>query len=130
MKNIWTNGCFDIIHTGHIELFKYAKSLGDQLIVGIDSDSRIRDMKGSKRPINSELDRKIVLESIKYIDYVIIFRSSLELMNHIKNFNITNIVIGNDYIDKEVIGSEFANVIYFDRIGDKSTSKIIQKMNQ
>ena len=70
MKNIWTNGCFDIIHAGHIALFEYAKNLGDNLFVGIDSDERIKINKGLNRPINNVALRQKVLLSIKYIDRV------------------------------------------------------------
>ena len=73
MKKIWINGCFDVLHRGHVELFKYAKSLGDKLIVGIDADSRVRMMKGSSRPINNQDDRKFFLESLRYVDEVRIF---------------------------------------------------------
>ena len=69
---IWTNGCFDILHRGHIELFKYAKSLGDKLIVGVDSDKKVRKDKGKGRPINNLEDRVEILRSIKYIDNIIV----------------------------------------------------------
>ena len=77
MKTIFTNGCFDILHIGHIKLFEYASSLGDKLIVGLNSDSSIRRLKGEKRPINKQEDRKIILESIKYIDKVLIFEEEV-----------------------------------------------------
>ena len=76
---VWTNGCFDILHRGHIELFKYASLLGDELIVGIDSDKKVKKDKGEDRPINSLDDRAIILQSIKYIDRVIEFDSTNEL---------------------------------------------------
>ena len=72
-KIIWTNGCFDVLHRGHIELFKYAKSLGDRLYVGIDTDEKVKRDKGKDRPVNKLNDRKFLLESIKYIDKVFIF---------------------------------------------------------
>ena len=72
MKKIFVNGCFDILHRGHIELFKYAKSLGDILFVGIDTDERVKKAKGNERPFNNQDDRKYLLESIKYIDEVFI----------------------------------------------------------
>lgn len=125
MKNIWTNGCFDIIHIGHIELFKYAKSLGDRLIVGIDSDDRVRLLKGNNRPINNHTFRKQFLESIKYIDQVVIFSNEQDLISNIKNFNIDTIVVGDDYRDKFVIGSNLASVVFFNKIPDLSSSKII-----
>ena len=73
---VWTNGCFDVVHKGHIELFKYAKSLGNKLVVGIDSDFKVRIDKGLNRPFNNEQDRKIMLKAIKYIDEVIIFNTT------------------------------------------------------
>ena len=74
-KIVWTNGCFDLLHPGHIEHFKVGKSLGDKLIVGLDSDERVSEMKGDTRPINTFEDRKAILEAIKYIDLVLEFDS-------------------------------------------------------
>ena len=73
---VWTNGCFDILHRGHIELFRYAKSLGDELVVGIDTDEKVKLDKGEDRPINNLQDRMYMLQSIKYIDRVIPFHST------------------------------------------------------
>ena len=64
-KIIWVNGCFDILHSGHIELFEYAKSLGDFLIVGLDTDERVRKLKGKHRPLVPLYDRKIIIEDEK-----------------------------------------------------------------
>ena len=79
MKTIWCNGTFDVLHPGHIELFKVAKSLGDKLVVAIDSDEKIKKDKGADRPINSLESRKAILEAIKYIDIVIVFNTAKEL---------------------------------------------------
>lgn len=125
MSIIWTNGCFDILHVGHIKLFKYAKSLGDQLIVGIDSDARVKELKGESRPINNQFCRKILLESIKYIDKVVIFNSEDNLRSNIKNLSVDLIVVGDDYKNKKVIGSEYAKVIFFPKIPNLSSSAII-----
>ena len=84
MVRVWTNGCFDVLHRGHIEMFKYAKSLGDKLIVGIYSDIRVKELKGFNRPINNQEYRKEMLLSNKYVDDVLIFHSSEELRNLIK----------------------------------------------
>jgi len=117
-KIIWTNGCFDILHRGHIELFEYAKSLGDELVVGIDSDRRVKEDKGEDRPINSLDDRAIVLQSIKYIDRVIEFDSTDELKNLIKDIKPDIMVIGSDWKGKRVVGEEYAGKVeFFDRIG-------------
>jgi D-beta-D-heptose 7-phosphate kinase/D-beta-D-heptose 1-phosphate adenosyltransferase len=128
MTNIWTNGCFDILHIGHLELFKYAKSLGHTLVVGIDGDSRVKELKGSSRPINNQLFRKSLLESIKYIDRVVVFDTDKELKDHIKNLLIDTIVVGDDYKNKTVIGSEHANVIFFPKIPNLSSSFIYESI--
>jgi rfaE bifunctional protein nucleotidyltransferase chain/domain len=126
MTKVWTNGCFDILHIGHIDLLKYAKGLGDHLTVGIDSDLRVKSLKGYDRPINNESDRKLFLESIKYIDEVVIFNDEQNLVNTIKNSNIDIIVVGDDYKNKRVIGSDIAKVIFFKKNPDKSTSNLIK----
>ena len=126
MKIVWTNGCFDVLHRGHFEMFKYAKSFGDQLIVGIDSDEKVRNDKGPSRPHNCVEDRKFALECIKYIDEVIIFNSREGLEQEIKQLHPDVMVIGSDWKGKEVIGDQFADkLVFFDRIGDYSTTKII-----
>jgi len=125
-RTIWTNGCFDILHIGHIKLFEYAKSLGDKLIVGIDGDERVKLLKGSNRPINNEQNRKMLLESIKYIDSVYIFNSDDALRGLIKNNDVDTIVVGDDYRDKTVIGSEHSRAtILFPKISSVSTSSIL-----
>ena len=126
---VWTNGCFDILHRGHVELFEYAKSLGDELIVGIDSDEKVKKDKGEDRPINSLDDRAIILQSIKYIDRVIEFDSTDELRNLIKDIKPDIMVIGSDWRGKDVIGQEFTGkLVFFDRIDGYSTTDIIGKI--
>tara|TARA_R110000824_G_scaffold9932_20_gene44190 strand:+ start:454 stop:840 length:387 start_codon:yes stop_codon:yes gene_type:complete len=126
MKRIWTNGCFDVLHLGHIELFKYAISLGGILTVGIDSDKRVRELKGENRPINNEKSRKEMLLSIRWVDNVIVFDDELELSDSIFKHADT-IVVGSDYKNKTVIGSEWAKVVFFDKIEGYSTTKIIER---
>ena len=127
MKVIWTNGCFDVLHRGHIELFKFARSQGDFLIVGIDTDERISKAKGASRPFNRLNDRMILLESIKYIDKVVYFDSTSELEEQIKLSNAEIIVVGREYENKRVVGSEFVNeVVFFDRMEEYSTTKILE----
>ena len=128
---IWTNGCFDVLHRGHIELFRYAKSLGDELIVGIDTDEKVRLDKGKDRPINNLQDRMFMLQSIKYIDKVVSFNSTEDLTNTIKWYKPDIMVIGSDWRGKEVIGEMFANkLVFFDRVGDYSTSQILHTYNK
>ena len=122
---VWVNGTFDVLHRGHIELFKYAYGFGD-VRVGIDYDERVKSLKGINRPVNTFEDRKCLLESIKYIDSVVGFISDEELENEIKKWNSNIMVIGSDYKDKKIIGSHlFENIIYFDRIVNYSSTKII-----
>ena len=126
MKMVWVNGCFDILHVGHVELLKYAKSLGDRLVVGIDSDQRVKQLKGENRPFNTHKDRKKMLTSIRYVDEVIIFNSEEELTDLIKIYDINTMVVGDDYINKRVVGSENAKEVkFFKKVGYHSTSKII-----
>ena len=128
-KIIWTNGCFDILHRGHIELFKYAKSLGDWLVVGIDTDERVRSFKGENRPFNNVEDRIAMLKSIKYIDEVRVFGTNLELDTHVLLSKAEIMVVGSDYRDKEVIGSRHTKEVkFFDRIKNYSTTKILEKL--
>ena len=126
-KIIWTNGCFDILHRGHIELFKFAKSQGDYLIVGIDTDERVKTSKGDSRPINNLEDRVAMLEAISYINGVVSFGTDKELEQQILYSGAEAIVVGNDYKNKKVIGSEIVKkVIFFKKLNGYSTTKIIQ----
>ena len=128
MIKVWTNGCFDVLHRGHIELFKYAKSRGDKLIVGVDSDKKVRKDKGKGRPINNQEDRIEILRSIKYIDEVWCFNSTKELRDTIKINKPDIMVNGSDWKGKKVIGQEHARRLdFFDRVGDYSTTKILEK---
>ena len=128
-KIVWTNGCFDILHRGHIELFKYAKSLGAKLYVGIDTDRRVKKLKGEERPINNQGDRLAVLESIKYIDKLFTFDSGIHLEDIIKKLHPFALVVGSDWKDKIVVGGKYAkNVVFFDRVDDYSTTKTLEKM--
>ena len=131
MKKVWINGCFDVIHRGHVELFKYASSLGDFLVVGIDTDERVRANKGSNRPFNSLEDRIFVLESIKYIDDVVYFSSDRELEDQIKKANPDMMIVGSDWENKKIIGGQLVeNLLYFKRVGDYSTTRILEDQCQ
>tara|TARA_R110002110_G_scaffold25679_12_gene95076 strand:- start:165 stop:557 length:393 start_codon:yes stop_codon:yes gene_type:complete len=124
---VWTNGCFDVLHRGHIQLFEYARHMGDKLIVGIDSDVKVANDKGPNRPINTQEDRKYLLESIRHIDEVKVFNSSAELEGFIKQINPDIMVIGSDWKEKRVVGAEFAKkVLFFDRIANYSTTNILE----
>tara|TARA_B100001094_G_scaffold326576_1_gene382995 strand:+ start:1042 stop:1434 length:393 start_codon:yes stop_codon:yes gene_type:complete len=123
---IWVNGCFDVLHRGHFELFNFAKSLGDKLIVGLDSDEKISNDKGKDRPYNKLEDRVYALESLKAIDKVMVFdtRESLELLVSSVSPNI--MVVGSDWEGKEIVGGQYAQeIVYFNRIGNYSTTDIL-----
>jgi D-beta-D-heptose 7-phosphate kinase/D-beta-D-heptose 1-phosphate adenosyltransferase len=124
MKKVVVNGTFDVIHPGHLALLNYAKSLGDFLIVAIDADARVTSLKGPQRPINNQSERKLLLENLKAVDQVVIFNSSSELVDIIKNCAI--MVKGSDYKGRSVIGEANCQVIYFDRINEYSSTKKIQ----
>ena len=105
-KIVFTNGCFDILHVGHIRLLNDAKKLGDILVVGINSDFSIKKLKGKDRPINIESDRKIILESLKAVDFVFIFEEDTPL-NLIKKIKPNILVKGGDYSESNLVGSDF-----------------------
>jgi D-beta-D-heptose 7-phosphate kinase/D-beta-D-heptose 1-phosphate adenosyltransferase len=122
---VWVNGTFDVLHRGHIELFRYAYGFGD-VRVGIDTDDRVKKLKGEDRPVNTFEDRKVLLESIKYIDSVVGFNSDEELENEIKKWDPKVMVIGSDYKNKRIIGSHlFDDIIYFERMEKHSSTNII-----
>jgi len=125
MKKVFTNGCFDILHRAHLELFKYCKAMG-HVIVGLNSDASTRRLKGTERPINAEKDRKFILESIKYIDEVLIFDEDTPY-ELIKLVNPDIIVKGGDYTASTVIGADLAEVKIFKYIDGYSTTKIIER---
>lgn len=127
MKISFVNGCFDVLHPGHIELLKYASSLGDYLIVAIDSDRKVAEMKGPERPIFSQSDRAYMLKEIRCVDVVHIFDTRQELESLLDSLRPDTMVVGSDWKGKEVVGSQYAkSVKFFDRIGDYSTTKTIQ----
>ncbi|MCK4311312.1 MAG: D-glycero-beta-D-manno-heptose 1-phosphate adenylyltransferase [Candidatus Cloacimonetes bacterium] len=104
-KIVFTNGCFDIIHAGHIKYLYEASELGDILIIGLNSDASAKRLKGKNRPINSELDRATVLSSLTVIDYIIIFQEDTpyKLIKHIKP---DILVKGGDWKPEEIVGSD------------------------
>ena len=125
MKKIFTNGCFDILHRGHIELLKYCKSLG-QVIVGINSDESVSNLKGPERPFFSQQDRKFMLESCRYVDEVRIFNEDTPY-NLIKHLKPDIIVKGGDYKPEEVVGNDIAKIQIFNYINGYSTTQILEK---
>tara|TARA_R100000278_G_scaffold69252_1_gene54899 strand:- start:541 stop:945 length:405 start_codon:yes stop_codon:yes gene_type:complete len=126
MVKVWVNGCFDVLHRGHYELFNYAKSLGDKLAVGIDSDEKVSKDKGANRPFNNINDRVYALQSLKAVNEVYVFNSRKELEDLIENYQPDYLVVGSDWKDKDVVGGHFAKkIVYFNRIEGYSTTNIL-----
>ena len=130
-KIVWTNGCFDVLHVGHIELFKYAKQQGTKLYVGVDSDEKVKADKGQDRPFNTLIDRINLLLAIKYIDKIIPFNSTEHLEEKIKNLSPDVMVIGGDWKGKTVVGRQYTKELkFFNRIEGYSTTNILEWKNQ
>lgn len=128
---VWLNGTFDLLHYGHIHLFQHAKNLYPNTIVrvGLDTDERIRQMKGNTRPINTLLHRIEFLKSIRYIDEVVTFGSDDELRAQMRDFNAHIMCIGDDYRNRTIIGEEYVGrVEYVERYGGLSSSGILSKL--
>ena len=123
---VWVNGTFDVLHIGHIKLLEFAGSLG-VLRVGIDTDKRVKELKGPDRPFNNQQDRKFMLESLKYVDEVVLFDSREGLINSIKDYSPDIMIVGDDYKGQEVYGSEYAEeLIFFGKLPEYSTTKILK----
>jgi D-beta-D-heptose 7-phosphate kinase/D-beta-D-heptose 1-phosphate adenosyltransferase len=129
MTKVWVNGTFDIIHLGHIQMLKRAADLGDFLIVGVDSDKRVKELKGEQRPINKLLSRITLLEAIKYVDRVVSFDSDEQLEKLIKTMRPSIMVIGEEYKNKRIIGREYVGeIIFFPKMEEFSSTNIINKL--
>jgi rfaE bifunctional protein nucleotidyltransferase chain/domain len=126
MKKIWINGCFDVLHYGHFKLIDYAKSLGD-LMIGIDSDERIRQMKGEGRPFHTEGQRVFNLLQIEGVDKIVVFDSDDSLRKHLQEYEPDIFVIGDEYMYKPIIGGEHAKEIkFFGKLDGFSTTKLLE----
>lgn len=125
--NVFVNGTFDVLHLGHIALLNHAKSLGNTLFVGIDSDRRVGEKKGPSRPINTVYERQQMLLNLKAVDEVMIFDSDQELGMLVKQIRPGIMVVGSDWEGIPIIGSEFAKqLVYYSRINGYSSTQKIQ----
>ncbi len=131
-KIVFTNGCFDILHRGHIEYLIEAKNFGDILIVGINSDSSVRKIKGKKRPINNEQDRAFIISNLRPVDFVVIFNEDTPY-NLIKDIVPDTLVKGGDWnveniVGKEIVEENGGKCVSLKFLNGYSTSKIIEKI--
>jgi len=129
---VFTNGCFDIIHAGHVTYLKKAKALGDLLFVGLNTDSSVKRLKGENRPLNTETDRATVLDELKSVDYVVLFDADTpeELIKLIKP---DVLVKGGDYTYDTIVGADYVSslggkVVTIPLVEGKSTTSIINKI--
>ncbi|MBE2189371.1 MAG: D-glycero-beta-D-manno-heptose 1-phosphate adenylyltransferase [Desulfobulbaceae bacterium] len=132
-KIVFTNGCFDILHAGHVKYLEQSKQMGDVLVIGLNSDDSVRRLKGDSRPVNNQIDRAIVLSALRAVDYVCYFEEDtpLELIMKLKPNIITK---GGDYTIKDVVGGEFVinnggEVVIIELVPGKSTTSTIQRLN-
>lgn len=129
MKKVFVNGTFDLIHPGHLALLQYAKSLGDYLLVAIDSDERVKELKGPSRPINCLATRLIIMNEFKSVNKAVSFNTDEELVSIVKKYSPDIMVVGSDYANKSVIGSEYASELkFFDRVDNYSTTATIREI--
>ena len=129
MTTVIVNGTFDILHPGHIAMLNTARSLGSYLIVCIDTDRRVQELKGNNRPINNQIDRKVMLQNLKSVDIVELFDNEEELIKLIKLYKPSVMVKGSDYQGKSIIGETYVpKVFYYDRVGNYSTTNTIQNI--
>jgi D-beta-D-heptose 7-phosphate kinase/D-beta-D-heptose 1-phosphate adenosyltransferase len=126
---IIVNGTFDILHRGHIELLEYAKSLGEFLLVCIDTDRRVAELKGQDRPINNQNDRQFMLNGLKAVDAVWTFDSEADLERICEMYQPDIMVKGSDYRGKPIVGAKYCKEIKFVELVDGySTTNIIQRI--
>ena len=128
---VFTNGCFDILHAGHVRMLQFARSLGTKLIVGVDSDNRVSVHKGNSRPVNNAEDRVEVLRALECVDNVHVFGTDEELEELIKKNKTQILVVGADWKGRRVIGEQLVDeLVFFPRIERLSTTNIIRKIRQ
>jgi D-beta-D-heptose 7-phosphate kinase/D-beta-D-heptose 1-phosphate adenosyltransferase len=125
---VWINGCFDVLHYGHFQLISHAKSLGDELKIGIDSDRRVKESKGENRPFHTQNQRIFNLLQIEGVNSVVVFDSDKELSDLIKDYKPDVFVIGDEYRDRGIIGRKHAKRIeYFPKVEGFSTTGLLDE---
>ena len=133
-KIVFTNGCFDIIHLGHIDYLSKAKDLGDILLIGLNTDDSVKRLKGNNRPIKNQLERSILLASLQFIDGIILFNEDTpyELIKKVK----PNILVkGSDYKKEDIVGADIientgGDIITIDFLEGYSTTSILDKIRK
>ena len=124
-KRIVVNGTFDILHSGHLALLNHARSLGDHLVVAVDSDRRVQELKGIKRPINTQAERVELLAALRAVDEVRVFDSDQELIDIVAECDA--MVKGSDYRGRAIVGEHaIAEIVFFERVHGFSTTEKIQ----
>ena len=127
-KIVFTNGCFDILHRGHVEYLQKSKALGDLLVVGINSDASVKRLKGNSRPINNQQDREFMLKSLECVDEVLVFNEDTPL-NIIESLRPNIITKGGDYTVEEVVGHDIVPETYIISLTDGySTTNFIERI--
>lgn len=126
---IWVNGTFDVLHIGHIRLLQYAASLGE-VRVGIDTDERVKRLKGETRPFNNLGERIEFLSALKFVKDIVTFTTDEDLEKHILNYKPDIMVKGSDWKGQNIIGGRYVSkIIFFDVVENKSTTKILNYEN-
>ena len=133
-KLVFTNGCFDILHRGHVTYLNEARSLGDYLIVAVNSDESVKKLKGPGRPINNEQDRAFILDNLKSVDYVMIFNEDTPY-DLIKEIIPDYLVKGGDWKKEDIVGYDIVEenggeVLSLNYVNDYSTTSVIEKINK
>ncbi|MCP4622352.1 MAG: D-glycero-beta-D-manno-heptose 1-phosphate adenylyltransferase [bacterium] len=131
-KIVFTNGCFDILHVGHVRYLSAARSEGDLLVIGLNSDASVRSIKGGKRPIVTQDQRAVVLASLEFVDYVVFFDEPEPLLL-IETLKPDVLVKGEDWTEENIVGADFVKfkggkVVRIKFVDETSTSGIIEKI--
>ena len=129
-KRVFTNGCFDILHAGHVSVLEFARSKGDVLVVGVNSDASVKRLKGPSRPVNKQADRALVLAALESVSAVCVFDEDTPY-NLIKLIRPDVLVKGGDYKPSQIVGREFAGkVVRFALLKGRSTTNIIKRISK